>query len=149
MPFTYTQTINAPAAEVFSCLDDASKMRRWMKGWVGVRYLSQSDVPAPMQGVKFKHKLLERGQLQEMEGEILRYQSPSYMSLRLGNERFQADVSYYLVPVDDGCTRLHYEAQVSVPHKTIVERLFQWFSTWQIERSLKRQLHSLKRVAER
>lgn len=144
MPVTYTETIDAPLKDVFACLDDASRGSSWMKGTVGIRYLSESGESSP--GVRFKQKVLQGGLLQDIEGEVLHYQKPSYLAVRVNNESFEADMYYRLVSVDGERTRLHYEADVRF--SSVKARLKHMLLGWWTGESLKQQIRALKQAAE-
>jgi uncharacterized protein YndB with AHSA1/START domain len=145
MAMTYSIEMKAPIDKVFDCVDDREKLKLWMDGLAETTYVTERD-PANPVGTKFRQKIREGGRVQEYDGEVIAYEKPKHLAVRIGNTHFHAVADYRFSPTDDG-TRLDYACDVTC-HGWFVKVmgfLFGWF----VKRMLRKQMAKLKELAER
>jgi len=145
MAVTYSIEMNAPIERVFDYVEDTEKMKLWMDGLEETVYTSGRD-PANPVGTKFKQRIREGGRVQEYDGEVLAYEKPKHLAVRIGNKYFHAVADYRFTPVAEG-TRLDYACDVTC-HSWFVKVmgfLFGWF----MKRILRKHMTKLKDLAER
>ena len=144
MALTCSVEIKATIDKAFECVEDPDKMKQWMDGLEETIYTSERD-PANPVGTKFKQRIREGGRVQEYEGELLAYEKPKHLAVRIGNKHFQAVADYRFTPTAAG-TRLDYSCDVTC-HSVFVKVmgfLFGWF----MKRILRKQMAKLKLLAE-
>jgi uncharacterized protein YndB with AHSA1/START domain len=142
---TYSMDVNAPIEKVFNCVEDTEKMKLWMDGLEETTYVTPRDLANPV-GTKFKQKIREGGRVQEYDGEVLAYEKPKLLAVRIGNKYFHAIAEYRFTPTHNG-TRMDYNCDVTCHHWffRIMMVLFSWFT----KRILRKQMTKLKALAER
>jgi uncharacterized protein YndB with AHSA1/START domain len=145
MATTYSVEMNAPIDKVFDCVEDQKKMRLWMDGLEETIYTSERD-PANPVGTKFKQKIREGGRVQEYDGEVLAYEKPKHLAVRIGNKYFHAVADYRFTPTAEG-TRLDYACDVTCHSRLFKVMMF--FFGWFMRRILRKQMTKLKELAER
>src|SRR5262245_17986770 len=145
MAANYSMEVKAPIDKLFEYVDDKEKMKLWMDGLEETTYVTQRD-PANPVGTKFKQKIREGGRVQEYDGEVLAYEKPKRIAVRIGNKMFDAIADYRFTPTHDG-TRLDYTCEVTCHHwlARVMKVLFGWF----MKRILRKQMAKLKELAER
>ena len=144
MATTYSVEMRAPIDKVFECVEDTDKMKQWMEGLEETIYTSERDPVNPV-GTKFKQRIREGGRVQEYDGEVLAYEKPKHLAVRIGNKHFHAVADYRFSTTVDG-TRLDYKCDVTC-HSGFVKVmafLFGWF----MKRILRKQMTKLKALAE-
>jgi len=145
MALTYSIEMRASIDKVFDFVDDKEKLKLWMDGLEETTYVTERD-PANPVGTKFKQKIREGGRVQEYDGEVLAYEKPKHVAVRIGNAYFHAVADYRFTPIDRG-TRLDYTCDVTC-HGWFVKLmgyLFGWFA----KRILRKQMAKLRELAER
>jgi uncharacterized protein YndB with AHSA1/START domain len=144
MNITYTMDIHAPIDKVFECIDNDELLKKWMHGLVEVVYVLEPDNNHPV-GTKFTHKIKEGGKVREYDGEVIAYEKPSLLGVRLSPPMFTVDVYYRLSTIENG-TRLHYECMLTYHNwfAKLIGSVFSWFS----KKILHKQMNSLKELAE-
>jgi len=142
---SYSVEIKAPIDKVFNCVEDTEKMKQWMEGLEETTYTSDRD-PANPVGTKFKQKIREGGRVQEYDGEVLAYEKPKHLAVRIGNKFFHAVADYRFAPTHEG-TRLDYTCNVTC-HSWFI-RVMAFMFGWLTKRILRKQMTKLKELAER
>jgi uncharacterized protein YndB with AHSA1/START domain len=137
------RTIAAPPERVFGLLDDPVQMKRWMQGLEETTFTVR-DPDNPV-GSRFRQRLREGDKVAEFDGEILAYETPVHLAMRIGDEHFSVEVDYRLTAVEGG-TRLDYAARPT--HRTLKSRFLDAVLRPLTAGLVKRQMDSLKRVAE-
>lgn len=141
---TYSMDIDAPIERVFPFIDEEEKTKLWIEELVGNTYVGTVDPNDPV-GAKFKQRLKEGGRIAEYDGEVLAYQKPNLLSIRLGNKMFSVDVTYRLSEIPNG-TRFDYTCQQTY-HSFLAQMLGTLFSGF-MKRVFRKQMRKLKEVAE-
>jgi hypothetical protein len=141
---TYMIDIEAPIHKVFECINNDELIKQWMHGLQEVIYVSELNKDNPV-GVKFKHKIKEGAKIQEYDGEIIAYEKPNLLGVRISHSMFAIDVYYRLSTIENG-TRLHYECMTTFQNwfAKLMGFLFSWFT----KKILYKQMNSLKALAE-
>jgi uncharacterized protein YndB with AHSA1/START domain len=142
---SHTLDLKAPIEKVFDLIDDKEKLKLWMDGLEDTVYTSDRD-PANPVGTRFRQKIKEGGRVQEYDGEVLAYEKPKHLAVRIGNKQFSAVADYRLTPTPDG-TRLDYTCEVT-PHGWLILVMLVVFG-WVGRRILRKQMAKLKELAER
>jgi uncharacterized protein YndB with AHSA1/START domain len=145
MAATYSMEVNAPIEKFFDCVEDTEKMKLWIDGLEETVYTTERD-PANPVGTKFKQKIREGGRVQEYDGEVLAFEKPKYLAVRIGNRYFQANVDYRFTPIPEG-TRLDCTCEITC-HNWFV-RVTAFMFGWLTKRILRKQMAKLKELAER
>jgi len=145
MAVTYSMEVKAPIDKLFSYVEDKEKMKLWMEGLEETVYTTPLDLTNPV-GTKFKQKIREGGRVQEYDGELLAYEKPKHLAVRIGNKHFQAMADYRFTPTHDG-TRLDYTCDVNC-HSWIARMMSVLFG-WFMKRILRKQMAKLKELAEK
>jgi uncharacterized protein YndB with AHSA1/START domain len=145
MAVTYSMAVNAPVGKLFDCVEDTEKMKLWMDGLEETIYTTERD-PANPVGTKFKQKIREGGRVQEYDGEVMAYEKPEHLAVRIGNRHFQANVDYRFTPTPEG-TRLDYTCEITC-HNWFV-RVMAFMFGWLTKRILRKLMAKLKELAER
>ena len=136
-------TITAPIGQVFSYLDDGQRLRRWIAGLVEVSY-EKPGIPRGV-GSRFRQRIKAGGRIRNYEGEVIVYQPPAQIGVRLGNARCSVDVRYRLVE-RLGATQVEQTAVVQVRGR--LARLVSVAGGWLMQRQQRRMLRRLKAVVE-
>lgn len=143
---TYSQLINAPIEKVFEVVDSDNHIKNWMEGFIENVYEKDFDTNHPVGG-KFKQKLKEGGKIQEYDGQIISYNRPKELGIRLMSPSFDVDVYYRFFSEGNEKTRLEYECNLKM-HSFIAQimgSLFSWFT----KRIHIKQINALKSYAEK
>lgn len=144
MVTTYTLDLKVPVERAFACVDDQEMMKIWMSGLVGNEYPNGRNMDNPV-GTKFKQKIKEGGRVVEYDGEVIAYEKPRLLGVRIGNKSFVVDVHYRFEEISGG-TRLNYECTLALNgfFAKLMGRLFAGFT----RRILVKQMTALKALAE-
>jgi uncharacterized protein YndB with AHSA1/START domain len=144
MHLTYSMEMRAPVEKAFSLVEDPEKLKLWMDGLQDTTYLNGHDPHNP-QGAKFKQKIKEGGRVAEYDGEVIAYQKPHLLGVRIGNKHFAVDVHYRFAAVTGG-TRLDYSCDL---HKTsLLTWVMGFLFGWLTKRILRKQMRKFKELAE-
>jgi uncharacterized protein YndB with AHSA1/START domain len=143
--FTYSMDINAPIERVFDLIDDPEKIKQWMDGLEGTTFPEGRNPDNPV-GTKFKQRIKEGSRIQEYDGEVMSYEKPKNLSVKVANKQIAVLVDYNLSPIAGG-TRLDYACEVFCFSwiARVMGRLFGWL----MKSILRKQMDNLKAVAER
>jgi uncharacterized protein YndB with AHSA1/START domain len=144
MPFTFTQAIAAPPEKVFHLVDDPEQLKRWLEGVEETTYLAPRNDENPV-GTRFKQKIREGGRIQEYDGEVIAYDRPRRLAVRIWNSAFTIQVDYRFAPEGSG-TRLDYQAEFV--NSSFFMRVMVVLVGWYTRRLLRRQMAKLKELAE-
>jgi uncharacterized protein YndB with AHSA1/START domain len=145
MATTFSMEMQAPIDKVFDCVDDKEKLKLWMDGLEETIYTTKHN-PANPVGTKFKQKIREGGRVQEYDGEVLAYEKPKHLAVRIGNKSFHAIADYRFTPTANG-TRLDYACDVTCHSRFF--KVMAFFFSWFMKRILRKQMAKLKGLAER
>jgi len=142
----YSQVIKAPINTVFEVVNSDEHIKKWMGGFVENIYEDDFDYENPV-GKKFIQRLEEDGKIQEYDGEVLSYNRPKELGIRLKHSSFQVDVYYRFSSVETDQTRLDFECNVEMYSSMakMVGFLYSWFT----KRILIKQMNDLKEYAEK
>ena len=142
----YSQVIKAPINTVFEVVNSDEHIKKWMEGFVENIYEDDFDYENPV-GKKFIQRLEEDGKIQEYDGEVLSYNRPKELGIRLKHSSFQVDVYYRFSSVETDQTRLDFECNVEMYSSMakMVGFLYSWFT----KRILIKQMNDLKEYAEK
>ncbi|WP_408010556.1 SRPBCC family protein [Pseudalkalibacillus sp. A8] len=142
--FTYTIDIHAQRETVFDCINDNEKQKIWMEGLQETEYVGVYDAENPV-GSHFKQKIKEGGRVVEYVGEVIAYDRPDSIAVKIGNQSFAVSVYYQLSETTNG-TRLNYRAEMGTANTftKIMGFLFGWLT----KRILHKQMTRLKELAE-
>ncbi len=146
MNIALTTTINTPLEHAFACVDDQDRILEWAEG---VQKITPGDPwnPDNPVGSRFTQQIREGGRVAEYEGEILAYDKPHHIAIRLSGTPFEMRVDYRFSAIDANRTRLDYAVDMTTHTllARIMGRLFAGFT----HRLARRQVASLKAYAER
>lgn len=93
MAFQISQTLDSSPLKVFTALHDSELVKTWMPGLQSVRYLSDN----PRQpGAQFEYVIRQVGKKITMRGELLKFEPPKFLAVRLKSGQFSFDVEYRL-----------------------------------------------------
>jgi len=140
----YRLNINAPVGIVFNLVDDDEKVKLWMDGLEEIVYPWGRNYENPV-GTRFRQKVREGGRIAEYCGEVIAYDKPTHLGLRIGNSKFLMQVDYRFTPNATG-TRLDYEAEM-IEARWFIRLMSRFFNGLTI-RILERQMNRLKQLAE-
>ncbi len=107
MEIQLTHHINAPRQRVFECIYDDDNLKKWVPEFQGNEYPDGYDENDPV-GKPFKHTLKEGGRTTTYTGEILEYNPPEKLVMKLAGKSFAMEISYHLIAEGDSKTRLEY-----------------------------------------
>lgn len=145
MATTYSMEVKASIDKLFDFVEDKEKMKLWMNGLEETVYTTERNSANPV-GTKFKQKIREGGRVQEYDGEVLAYEKPKHLAVRIGNKSFHAVADYRFTPTHGG-TRLDYVCEVTC-HSWFFRVMAVMFG-WLMKRILRKQMSKLKKLAER
>jgi hypothetical protein len=145
MILTYTRTIRASRAIVFSCLEKNWLRREWEEGFVEQVPLTPLN-PADPVGFRFIQRNRAGGRLVDYEGMVTAYDNPALLGVRVGDRHFSIHVTYR-VAVEGRDTRLDYQAEVT--YLSLLGRLMAPLAGLMLRRIVGRQLPRLQALAER
>ncbi|WP_221563570.1 SRPBCC family protein [Alkalihalobacillus sp. TS-13] len=142
--FTYSIDIHAPKEIVFDCINDNEKQKIWMEGLQETYYAGLYDPENPV-GTKFKQKIKEGGRVVEYDGEVIAYDRPDLIAVKIGNQSFAVNANYELNETLQG-TRLDYRAEMGTANT--FTKIMGFMFGWLTKRILHKQMTSLKKLAE-
>lgn len=144
MTIAFQVDIEAPLEQVWAFLDDEARLPLWMPEIVETVYPRGIDRASPI-GTRFRQKLKEGGRIKDYDGEVIAYQAPRLLGLRVGDGTVSVDVTYALSPIGTG-TRLDYSAEITV--KSLLGRILGFLFRPRTMRILNRHMVNLKRLSE-
>lgn len=144
MAITYSQLIEAPIEKVFELVDDTEKMKLWMKGLEETTYPDGRD-PVRRVGTRFQQKIREGNRVQEYQGEVLEYEPPHVLSVRVWSKSFQV-VVHYRFSEEGSSTRFDYCCDLTTFNwlARVMTKLFAGV----MRRILQKQMQEFRKVAE-
>jgi uncharacterized protein YndB with AHSA1/START domain len=107
MEIKLTHTINASRERVFECIYDDDNLKKWVPEFQGNKYPEDYDKNNPV-GKPFTHVLKEGGRTANYTGEILEYNPPEKLVMKLAGKSFAMEISYHLIAEENNKTRLEY-----------------------------------------
>lgn len=145
MDITYRMELNAPIERAFSMVDDDRKARQWMNGLKEIIYTFPYNRQNPV-GMKFKQRIREGVRMVEYDGEIIAYDKPRHLGLRIGNRQLTIQVDYRFSTTGEG-TELEYSSRTIRAGRgtLLMERFFGWVA----QRLIERRMRTLKKLAEK
>lgn len=144
MRSSYSIDINAPQDVAFECVDNDDEVKKWVDGLMETSYPNGKNPDTPV-GTKFKQKIKEGGRVKEYTGEVIKYDKPHLIAVRLYDKMFSVDVYYRFIQIPHG-TRLDYEADITF-HNWFAKTMGKLFSG-ESERIIEKQMLKLKELAE-
>jgi uncharacterized protein YndB with AHSA1/START domain len=142
---TYSIEINAPIEKVFDLIDDPEKIKQWMDGLEEISFPEGRNLDNPV-GTKFKQKIKEGKRTQEFDGEVMAYEKPKNLSVKVENKYCAMLVDYNLSPIATG-TRLDYSCEMF--WLAWIARMMAVLFGWVMKSVLRIQMTKLKALAER
>jgi uncharacterized protein YndB with AHSA1/START domain len=141
MELTHSSEIHAARQRVFDYLNDPEKIKQWARGME-----DRIDLTPDSKGVgaRFKQRIREGGRLNEYDGEILAYDPPAHLRVRLARGSVIMTIDYRLTELSPTLTRLDqsFGLESASPVMRWIGRLFAPFT-----RSLvRKQLDAFKRA---
>ncbi len=134
--------LDAPIERVFSFLSDPELMKRWIPELVEVTHVS-GELNTP--GATFTQKLKEGGRVGTYNGEILAFEAPKHVAVRIYNDMFEVRTDYELRPEGSG-TSLDYVCDME-PKKwfvTLMMKLFGGFNQKIVDEQMRRLQEAVK-----
>lgn len=134
--------IDAPIERVFRLLSEPEEMKRWIPELMEVTHVS-GEINTP--GATFKQKLKEGGRVGTYDGEVLAFEAPRHVAVRIFNRMFEVRTDYKL-DSDGQRTRLDYTADLvpKVWWMKLMTKLFGRFN----ERIVDEQMRRLQQAAK-
>jgi len=141
---TYRMELNAPIERAFNMVDDDRKARQWMNGLKEIIYIFPYNRHNPV-GAKFKQRVREGVRVVEYDGEIVAYDKPRHLGLRIGNRQLTVQIDYRFSATGEG-TELEYSSRTLRTGRggLLMDRFFGWLA----QRLVERQMQTLKELAE-
>jgi uncharacterized protein YndB with AHSA1/START domain len=137
-------TIKASAEKIFDLITDDEKKKKWAQGLAETTYPEGRNKQHPV-GTKFIQKIKEGHRLTEYNGEILAFEPPRHLSVRMSNKHIDMDMHFNLKPMGQ---KTQVDFVVEMPRAGLLARtagkVFGWFT----KMILKNQLSALKTMAE-
>lgn len=148
MQINVMTTINAPPDHAFDCVADRDAILEWSED---VQQITPGEPwnPDDPVGSRFTQTIREGGRTATYDGEILAYDKPRHLAMRLSSAQFTMRIDYRFSPIatQAGWTRLDYTVGMTMHSllARIMGRLFIGFT----RRLARRQVEALKVYAER
>lgn len=143
MDVRQSETIEAPAERIFELITDDEKKKEWAEGVMETFYPEgRPDRPV---GTRFIQKIKEGGHVTEYAGEILVFDKPHHLAVKMSNRHFDMLMKFDLKPMGKQ-TRVDFSVQMPKAGllAQAVGKVFGWFT----KMILKKQLAALKVLAE-
>lgn len=148
MYFSHAIAIQAPVEKVFSYYVDVDKIKLWSAGLEDIAYIKDGDPDNPV-GRKFIQKYQMFGKPYYQDGQIVAFEKPNHIAVRVSTRDYTIDVDYRFAPADGG-TRV--ESSSNWVYRSFYGHVFLrlnfFFSRWFLRRIGKRQLERVKQLAE-
>jgi carbon monoxide dehydrogenase subunit G len=96
-------------------------------------------------GSRFRQRIREGGRSVEYDGEVIAYEKPRHLAVRIGGKHFSVEVDYRLSESGGG-TQLDYTADVT--NTSLIAKIMGIVAGGMTRRIAERQLTRLKAVAE-
>lgn len=144
MTIHYQVDFDAPIDIVWSYLNDDQKVRLWMKEVVDITYPQGKNEEDPV-GTEFVQKIKEAGRVKSYDGVVTAYHAPNLLSVMIGDDNFQVDVTYNLRATASG-THLDYSCDIDV--NSILAKVMGFLFRPLTMRILKRHMTTLKQLVE-
>lgn len=143
MEMTHVAEIRASRDRVFDYLADPDKMKQWAKGMEERVDLSPDPKRA---GARFTQRIREGGRVNEYDGEILAYDAPARLAVRMTRGPIAMTMDARLTEATPGVTRL--EQRFSMESRSAVMRLVGRLFAPLTRSLMRRQFAALKEAAE-
>ncbi len=133
-----------PIHHSFELVEDDRLIQRWMTGLVEMSYDNDDPKRHPV-GTTFKQMIRESGRISEYAGEVLEYERPHHLAVRLVGKQFSVKVDYRFDALEVG-THLDYTADFNctAAFARRMSELFNWLS----DTVVTRQMNNLQRLAQ-
>ncbi|MEZ4269204.1 MAG: SRPBCC family protein, partial [Myxococcota bacterium] len=109
---TFTRDVAAPATLLFDLVDDPEAQRAWRDGLVDTVATSGHTRDAPV-GATFVQRVRMAGRLVAWQVEILAWERPRRIAVRVGVGPVRVDVRWRFEALDGGGSRLTWSAEPS------------------------------------
>ena len=109
MKTTNVTVIDAPARNVFLCLEDSERLKQWLPNLI--EDVPLTDTPDKI-GSRFKQVYLERGKEMELIGEVTEYVDNERMRVDITANGFGLDIDYHLKSLGPAQTELTQDTQM-------------------------------------
>jgi hypothetical protein len=143
-PVSYVMEVKAPIEKVFFLVGNDEMHKKWMEGLEETVYLNKLDRENPL-GTKFKQKMKEAGRVQEYVGEVIAYEKPQLIGVKIYHKFFTAEVYYRLANCGDS-TMLNYSVNMKKGHSAT--KVFGLLIHGLTKKILKKHMMKLKMLAE-
>ena len=144
MQFEKTIAIDAPIDRVFRLVSDHDLAVLWMEGLEETAYPEPIDWRSPV-GARFRQRVREMGRSVQYEGEVLAYDAPYRVAVRLSHPRFLMELDYQLSQLPS-YVNLRYGLRL-VQGDPLVQKLTRMMG-WYSQRTADQQLRRIREVAE-
>lgn len=146
MQITLSTEINASLERAFDVVNDNDKIVEWAEG---VEEIIPGDPwnPDNPVGSRFKQRIREGGRVATYDGEVVAYDKPRHIAVRLSSSQFTMRVDYRFSAIDAQRTRLDYAVDMTMHTfvARIMGRLFAGFT----RKLAQKQVGAFKAYAER
>lgn len=120
MRLTASVDIDAPAAIVWSCIDEPDKIVRWVEGALEHRYLGERDLAHPV-GQKFIQRLAQGSKVTEFEGTLIAFEPLRHFAFRIPSPAYSSEAHFRLSAL--GPNRTHVDYSIDVTLHTLKARI--------------------------
>lgn len=144
MQFEKTIAINAPIDRVFRLVSDHDLAVLWMQGLEETTYPDPIDWQSPV-GARFRQRIREMGKSVQYDGEVLAYDNPYRVAVRLSHPRFLMELDYRLSQKPSHVD-LSYRLRL-LEGDPLVQKLTRMMG-WYSQRVADQQLRRIREIAE-
>ena len=143
MNLEHVTEIRASRERVFDYISNPEKLRLWAKGME-----ERTDLTPGRHGVgtRFRQRIREGGRVTEYEGEILAYDPPAHLQVRMARGPLTMTMEYRLSTPSPAVTQLHQRLSIESASR-IMRWLAPLFSAF-TRRLMRRQAQALKELVE-
>lgn len=120
MRLTASIDIDAPAAIVWSCIDEPDKIVRWVEGALEHRYVGEPD-PAHRVGQMFVQRLAQGSTVTEFEGTLIAFEHLRHFAFRIPSPAYSSEAHFHLSSL--GPSRTHVDYAIDVTLHTLKARI--------------------------
>jgi len=144
MKITSSTRIKTYIEEVFKFLLNEDKLKQWVDGLESVEYLFNMDEYNPV-GAKFKLKISSEDKVNEYNGEIVAYDKPRLLAVKVFIDNIETGIIFNLESVLFG-TKLNSE--VYLMHEGIYKKNGGFLFKWNVKKVIRGKLDKMKIAVE-
>ncbi len=138
----HTIEIARPVPHVFAHLVASERRMRWMSA---LKESEQVSEGAPGIGTKFRDVFEDHGQRFEIDAEVVAYEPPSRVAIRLVASAFESTVTQELAEANGGTS---LTTRIDTEYKSALARLMSGVVTGHAQKTLEEDLARLKTLLE-